>query len=175
MIEETFKVQNFLKSTNPFSNFYVCERPFEFRGRLWNCSEMAYQACKAVHEEDIDKLAAMTDPFEAREFGQTIDMRKDWFDVRIKEMYAVLEAKFSDPELREVLLQTGDNYLREQCRNGEAFWGFYTPPNSMCKQPRGGENALGMCLMLLRAQIRSSEAVKKELAEFEKNQKLAED
>ena len=57
----------------------------------------------------------------------------------------LLRSKFSDPELAEALLATGDAELVEGNTWGDPFWGVYKGK---------GENMLGRLLMEVRGEIR---------------------
>ena len=60
-------------------------------------------------------------------------------------MYMALWEKFSDPYLREMLLDTGDEELIEGNWWGDQYWG-------VCNGV--GKNRLGNILMLIRKNIR---------------------
>jgi len=70
-------------------------------------------------------------------------------------MTAVLEAKFTDPELRGLLLGTGDALLVEGVTWHDTVWG-----SCVCDKhrPWAGKNRLGVELMALRASLRGDPA-----------------
>jgi len=73
--------------------------------------------------------------------------RADWFDVNIRVMGDVLEAKFAQHlSLRDMLLKTGDSELIEDS-SADSFWG--------CGQDGLGRNELGKALMQLRDRLRA--------------------
>lgn len=68
-------------------------------------------------------------------------MRPNWDEMKIGFMASILAAKFSDPELRLMLLQTWGCELVEGNTWGDTFWG-------VCNGK--GKNNLGKILMELR-------------------------
>ena len=84
-------------------------------------------------------------PAEARRAGQKLPMRTDWESVKIDVMFRCLKEKFKDPELREKLIDTGDEELIEGNWWGDTFWG-------VCQGK--GENHLGKLLMTIREEIK---------------------
>jgi len=59
-------------------------------------------------------------------------------------MLHVIRAKFSDPELQDMLLATGQQELEEGNWWGDDFWGKCT---------KNGQNKLGIILMLVRDEL----------------------
>lgn len=123
------------------SNFYI--HPIEFDGRRWATSEHAYQAAKAVIVEQREEIAAAPTPGVAKRLGGVVACREDWKKVRVPIMKSILEAKFSIPKLREMLLSTGKLMLIEGNAHGDTFWGVDI-------RSRVGHNMLGKLLMQIR-------------------------
>lgn len=71
-------------------------------------------------------------------------MRSDWEDIKLQIMEDLLVQKFAYPELKEKLLQTGDQLLVEGNYWGDTFWGV--------DNKKGGLNHLGKLLMKIREQ-----------------------
>lgn len=129
------------------SNFYECS--VEYNGMTFGSSEAAFQAQKCVDDEDKIKFKYLR-PKGAKRFGKTVKLRPDWDEVKVEVMRGVLKAKFTqNPELKSMLLATGDNELVEGNRWGDRFWG-------VCKGT--GQNNLGKLLMELRDDLRDAKS-----------------
>lgn len=137
------------------SNFY--ESPFEEEGILYPTVEHYFQAMKSKDIEGRKKIAAAPTPGKAKRLGRTIELRKDWEEIKVDVMKFGLTEKFRIPELREKLLATGNEELIEG-----NFWCDNTWGNCVCEkcQNISGRNMLGMLLMELRTKIRYEEANK---------------
>jgi ribA/ribD-fused uncharacterized protein len=72
-------------------------------------------------------------------------MRDDWNDIKIDVMRDLLQEKFSDDDLRELLLATGDAELIEGNTWNDYFWG-------VCLGE--GQNWLGKLLMEVRKELK---------------------
>jgi len=128
------------------SNFFPCDMVAEWdQGTAKVPSlEHAFQAAKAVRKEDFDKICLAENPGKAKRLGKTIPVREDWEKVKLRVMEDLLRQKFSNPELRKALLETGDAELIEWNDWGDCWWGI-------C---RGiGENHLGRLLMKIREEL----------------------
>lgn len=121
------------------SNFY--EAPITFEGLTYTNNEAAFQAQKCINPKDRVRFTAMG-PSEAKKEGRKVPLRKDWENIKVSVMSALLKAKFDqNPNLKEKLLNTGDEYLVEGNTWGDRIWG----------QVNGqGQNILGNLLMDLR-------------------------
>lgn len=124
------------------SNFYPHE--LEFRGMTFCNSEAAFQSMKTLDTAEQLQFTLLT-PQEAKRLGRRINLRPDWEQVKDGIMKAVLLAKFSDLELRNRLLATGDVELVEGNTHGDTYWG-------VCNGV--GRNMLGRLLMELREEYR---------------------
>ena len=135
-----------------FSNFSAHE--FTLDGEYWKTSEHYFQAQKFAHSpEDMAAIARASTPKRAAELGRerTRPLRKDWEEVKDDVMRRALAAKFeAHPELRELLLGTGDEELIEKT-SGDYYWG--------CGTRGTGHNMLGKLLMELRDKLRSENPV----------------
>ncbi len=129
--------------TGPYSflsNFYV-----EADGKT---AEHRFQALKpedGVHQQWV--LDAPR-PAEAKSRGRRVPMRRDWGTYRHTAMLDVLRVKFQDPQLRHLLLDTGDAELLEANTWHDVYWG-------VDKWTGNGENHLGKTLMQVREEIRN--------------------
>lgn len=122
------------------SNFYPCR--IEWNGLVFPSTEHAYQACKSLDPAD---WALFTDsrikPGQAKKIAKRLPLRSDWEQIKISVMEAVLRIKFSDPQLRALLILTYPQELVEGNWWGDRFWG-------VCDGV--GENNLGKLLMKIR-------------------------
>jgi len=124
------------------SNFYRAE--IVWGGRLYATTEHAFQAAKAIDQNDHEFVRRADTPAIAKRLGQQIKIRPDWESARVGVMRTVLRLKFAIPMLRMQLLGTGNAKLIEGNTWGDRFWG----------QVEGqGENWLGRLLMELRDEI----------------------
>lgn len=129
------------------SNFYACPNGVMYEGIRYPTSEHAYQAAKTNDPSMRLRIAALPTPLAAKRTGRYVLLRPDWEEVKVEVMRAVLQAKFSDPELADALLATDDAELIEGNWWGDKFWG-------VCRGV--GKNKLGQLLMQLRAELRAS-------------------
>jgi ribA/ribD-fused uncharacterized protein len=128
------------------SNFYISSVVYD--GVMYNSSEHAYMAQKTFDEELRDRIRCAKTPNDAKRIARQVPLRSDWEEVKIKIMYEVLWAKFTqNPDLKYQLLSTGDRYLEETNTWGDVIWG-------VCNME--GQSLLGQLLMLIRNQIRGT-------------------
>lgn len=130
-----------------FSNLYKC--PVEFEGTVFPTSEHAYQAGKARKPAVRQWILSAPTPALAAMAAHGLyvwDVVPDWAQTKFERMRAVLRAKFDQhPELREVLLSTGEARLVEAGTVNNAV-------NRLWGEVDGkGENMLGVMLMELRS------------------------
>lgn len=117
------------------SNFYPCT--VQYNGLCFMNSEAAFQAQKCP-ERAVEFIHL--NPSQAKHLGRRVQLRPDWEEVKIRIMYEILEAKFSNPELMSKLLQVEGEIVEDNTWN-DRFWG-------VCKGK--GQNMLGKLLMELR-------------------------
>ncbi|MBS3904512.1 MAG: TIGR02452 family protein [Simkania sp.] len=126
-----------------FGNFH--KSPITLDGHTYICAEAAFQAGKDPKQA---KKFTKLDGDKARQLAKTITADANWVKHRfnVAHMQRVLEAKFQDPQLHELLLATGDAYLVEHCPPGrDAFWAD--------NGDGSGANELGIALMELRERL----------------------
>ena len=134
-----------------FSNFHACE--FEYNDIKWSNSEAAFQAMKSGNKvvwEAMSKLNASEAKKKGRQRG--IGLRPDWDKVKNKFMHDVVYAKFSqNPDLKDILLSTGDAELIEGNWWHDNYWG-----DCQCERCWDviGMNTLGKILMKVREELR---------------------
>ena len=134
-------IESFQGAYRFLSNFWPAE--VEYEGLVYPSSEHAYQAAKTIDPE-ARKAFLDIKPGQAKRKGRKVVLREDWEDVKLDVMLDLLRAKFSNPELTKMLLDTGDRGLIEGNTWGDQFWG-------VCKGQ--GENHLGLLLMQVRDEI----------------------
>lgn len=126
-----------------FSNF--SPHGFTLDGRYYPTSEHYFQAQKFVHSpDDFEAVMNASRPMRCAEIGRERHrpLREDWESVKDDVMRRAVRAKFdAHPELRELLLSTGEEELIEKT-SGDYYWG--------CGTDGTGKNRLGEILMELR-------------------------
>lgn len=129
-----------------FSNFSGF--PVFVDGEWWSTSEHYYQAQKYLTEELRDWVQFAPTPMEAANRGRDpkVPKRDDWDDVKEGFMKKALDDKYTrHPELRELLLSTGNAHIYEHTTN-DCYW-------ADCGN-RTGKNRLGEMLMSVRESLR---------------------
>ena len=130
------------------SNFYFCPAPiYDEFGIAYPTVEHFFQAKKSLNHSDRVMIAATARPGEAKRLGRQVKLRPDWEEVKLNVMAEGLRQKFSDPDLRNRLLATGDAKLIEGTTWGDTTWGIDLNTGE-------GENHLGKLLMELRVRYR---------------------
>lgn len=140
-------------------------RPYRFLSNFWlipsgvillddpkmsyPSTEHAYQAAKTLDLEHRKKVLTLTSG-QAKRFGRDVEMRPDWYKVKVEIMTTLLVQKFGPayPDTRKLanmLDNTGDVEIIEGNTWGDTFWG-------VCRGK--GENHLGKILMQVRSDNR---------------------
>ena len=136
-------IDSFVDEHAFLSNFYFIKVTLD--GMLFSSVEHAYQAAKT---EDLALRAQFQEPITsaaAKSRGRALKKRSDWNSISVPLMTMLNRQKYKDPELRSLLLQTGEAILTEGNWWGDTFWGV----------SKGvGENHLGIILMQIRDDIR---------------------
>lgn len=151
------KITSFRGQWHAFSNFY--ENP---DGKT---NEHFFQAAKFDDEKAKVVIMAAATPGDAKRLGgkngaaelealvgYPVKMREDWDSgYSIEVMRELLAEKFSHPQLREILLSSGDAELIEGNSWHDNRWGVCT-----CSSCGGkGTNWLGKLLMELRSALQA--------------------
>lgn len=129
------------------SNFWVS--PTVWRGREAPSAEHHYAAAKADTDEDRERIYASETPGRAKRIGLNITLRPRWDEeIKVPAMESILAAKFSEPALRQRLIDTGDALLIESNGWHDDVWG-----DCECQRHAAwpGKNLLGTLLMRERA------------------------
>lgn len=125
------------------SNFFACE--VEYEGIAYPSSEHAFQAAKTLDRNERIKIARASSPGMAKTLGRHVSLRRDWEETKDSIMEEILRIKFSNPELKDKLLRTGDSRLVEGNTWGDVYWG-------VCGNK--GKNKLGKLLMKVRESLK---------------------
>jgi ribA/ribD-fused uncharacterized protein len=123
------------------SNFWSCFVRYE--GITYPSVENAYQAAKMRNKKDRIRFKYIKSS-EAKQLGKLLPMRKDWEHVKKQVMYELVDQKFKDTKLREMLLNTGKAKIEEGNWWGDTYWGTVNGE---------GENNLGKILIRVRSEI----------------------
>ena len=126
------------------SNFYTA--PVEYEGLLYQNNESAFQSAKVIDIERRKQFCNI-DPSTSKKKGRSVTLRHDWEKVKDKVMEDCVRDKFTrNDDLRQRLLDTGDQELVEGNTWNDTYWGVY----------RGrGRNMLGKILMKVREELRN--------------------
>lgn len=137
----------FLRDTHHFlSNFY--QHPFTYNGLVYPNAEAAFQAQKCSSDADRIKYTLQKNPVRAKQMGKKEpNLPSNWDEISYDIMFDILRAKFSVPELAEMLESTGDAYLEEGNHWHDNRWGRCTCEKCRAKE---GKNWLGEILMQVR-------------------------
>lgn len=129
-----------------FSNF--SDHGFELDGEYWSTTEHYFQAQKFATTPHVEQIRQLKTPKEAAKMGRSrqLPLRKDWEEVKDDIMGKAVLRKFeTHPEIREILLATGDREIVENAP-GDYYWG--------CGKDGSGKNMLGQILMEVREILR---------------------
>jgi len=126
------------------SNFYSA--PVMYEGLLYQNNEAAFQSAKVLDIERRKQFCNI-DPSTSKKKGRSVTLRHDWEKVKDKVMEDCVRDKFTrNDDLRQRLLDTGDQELVEGNTWNDTYWGVY----------RGrGRNMLGKILMKVREELRN--------------------
>ena len=124
------------------SNFYSAEICVD--SITYSSVEHAYQAMK-TEDKGVRRRVSLMTAKEAKKFGKTVKLRDNWDNIKISIMRDLLKLKFSNPKLKNLLLETGTELIEEGNYWHDTFWGIYN---------NKGENHLGLLLMEIRKELR---------------------
>ena len=130
------------------SNFYPSSIYHD--GITYPTNEHFFQAMKTLDIDERKAIAAADTPGKAKRMGRNVKLRPDWEKIKVDVMRLGLILKFTDAELAEKLIATGDEELVEGNWWCDQTWGSCTCPKHI-RTP--GRNLLGMLLMELRKDL----------------------
>ena len=129
------------------SNFHPCG--VTLGGERYPSVEHAYQAAKTLNDIGRETIRCCKSAGAAKRLGRCVSLRPGWDKIKLAVMMDLLRQKFSDPELKRLLLATGDAELIEGNTWGDTYWG-------VCDGK--GENWLGRLLMQAREELQNDGA-----------------
>lgn len=130
------------------SNFFPSSILYE--GIVYPTNEHFFQAMKTLDQEERKKIAAAETPGQAKRLGRHVRLRADWEQIKVDVMRTGLMLKFTDANLAQQLIDTGDEELIEGNWWHDNTWGSCYCESCM---NRPGRNLLGMLLMELRKEL----------------------
>ena len=105
--------------------------------------EAAFQSFKdEKRQQEFEKL----DGVAAKKLGRKVNLKKDWEQKKDSLMYELLKIKFTNAELKQKLIETGDVVLVEINHWGDKYWGVFKGQ---------GKNQLGNLLMKIREELKN--------------------
>ena len=131
------------------SNFFRVPNGIHYEGLWYPSVENAYQAAKWPTNKRQEFTMCSTG--QAKKLGrQAPDFDKKKWDKKKFDIMAVLVLQkfLYNPDLKEMLLATGNAYLEETNSWGDTYWG--------CDEDGEGENKLGKILMAVRETIKEN-------------------
>jgi ribA/ribD-fused uncharacterized protein len=148
------RVFGFFEQYRFLSNFFQCNVWYD--GLPWPSAEHAYVVAKCddsyyagfekfprYDNKKYETIIDMT-PSQVKKWGQKVNLREDWEDVKLEIMYEICYSKFEHNDiLKQKLLDTGDRFLIEANNWNDSFWGYDV-------KKKQGENNLGKILMKVR-------------------------
>jgi hypothetical protein len=159
-MSEINKIDSFKGKYASFSNYFNRKNLVEYKGLKFTNTEAAFQ-CQKTYDASIQGLAQTMSPNDVKKaFGRAglpgfpkFTLRTDWESVKYEVMHEVVKAKFEqNPDLKEILLNTGDAELIEGNTWHDNCWGdCHCPKCSSIK----GTNWLGKVLMQVRSELRA--------------------
>ena len=124
------------------SNFYSSK--VKYNNIEYLNSEAAFQSMKTLDINERLEFANLPAGRSKRK-GRSVSLREDWDSIKMKTMYEIVKAKFSqNEEIKKKLIETGSLYLEETNTWNDTFWG-------VCDGV--GQNNLGLILMKIRKEF----------------------
>jgi ribA/ribD-fused uncharacterized protein len=155
LLETSGKIVGFFsREFFAFSNFSSFQ--VQWRGKLWQTSEHAYQASQFFETapELVEKIFKVGSAYEALMIGvNNADKRQvDWNEIKVSVMEDIVRHKLNqNPYILRKLMETGDRLIVEDSPI-DNFWGW--GPN------RDGRNELGKIWMKLRDEVKNNNTKK---------------
>jgi len=130
------------------SNFY--QSRISIANNIFPTVEHYYQAYKSSNIQDFKYILSSPSPAIAKKRGRQIKIRRNWDFIKDYIMYSGVSTKFfTNTELGNLLISTGDSELIEGNYWGDTYWG-------VCLKTNQGQNKLGKILMCVREQLKET-------------------
>lgn len=142
------KIEKFDGQYAFLSNFYDSPLPTNGGEVIYPTVEHYFQAMKTENPREREKIRLAPTPGKAKRLGRNVNLRADWEEVKQSVMkYALIKKFNNNPELKSLLLETGDAELVEGNDWHDNYWG-----NCSCAKCANipGANHLGKLLMEIR-------------------------
>lgn len=143
---ENESITSFRGEYEYLSNFHPCV--IEIDGITYPTAEHAFQALKTLDASEREHVRVAPTPAGAKQRGKKVTLRDGWASLRFEVMEKVLRVKFADPNLRSLLIATGERELIEGNTWRDTTWGCIRTKEGTWK----GQNQLGKMLMRLRSE-----------------------
>ena len=135
------------------SNFWSAE--ITYGGYIFPTSEHAYQAAKTLDKNERETVRNSQGANAAKKAGKQVTLRPNWDSIKDDIMLEILRLKFTDKDLKEKLLATGDKVLVESNHWHDNWFGV-----CHCDKCKGiGKNRLGQLLMKVREEIKAANVI----------------
>jgi ribA/ribD-fused uncharacterized protein len=129
-----------------FSNFWEADMCID--GKMWDTVEHYFQAMKTINPHEQEMVRMAKSPGSAKRMGRgEVTLRPDWEQVKYEVMKKALRAKFRIPEMKALLLESGDAEIYEDSPY-DKIWGTGEKGGVGT-----GQNLLGKALMEIRAEL----------------------
>lgn len=145
-------IKSFSGTFRFLSNFWPAEVKFE--DVTYPSVEHAYVAAKTLDLNLRQEIKDIPKAGKVKALGRKITIRSDWSDeLRLSIMEPLVRQKFTNnPELKELLLLTGDEEIFESNHWHDIFFGQCT-----CEKHNGeGQNHMGKIIMKVRQELKEN-------------------
>jgi len=148
------RIDDFRNDNQFLSNF--APAPVTLEGVEYPTVEHAYQAAKTLDPGERQMIRLASTPDLAKKMSRKLTRRPDWPEVKVEIMRELVWQKFQGhPDLRVLLLATGDAELVEGNTWHDNFWGNCRCPKCADSQ---GQNWLGRLLMEVRERLQAAQS-----------------
>ena len=105
------------------SNFYPSS--FKINEIEYKTVEHWFQSQKTNNLNEQNSIRNAKTPATAKALGKKCQLRDDWEQIKLIIMEKGVRAKFNqNPDLKQLLIDTGDQVLEERNRWKDTFWGI---------------------------------------------------
>ena len=128
------------------SNMHPCKIILD--GIEYSSVEHAYVSAKSTDPEWKKFCTMESNPRIIKQQGSKLELPANWNELKISVMKICLDQKFNQEPYRELLIQTGTEYIQEGNWWNDTFWGVDLKSN-----PPVGKNMLGKLIMEKRSSL----------------------